>query len=342
MGMRVAVLMGAAGAGAGAGEGAGVGAQEGAGAVNAADLEREFSHLCGQSVCAALEEAEHEALPLELDGDLAPRLRELRPDVAYIAVPGRLGQDGSIQELLEFLDVPFVGAPSSVCREAWDAGSLPTTMASYRAITGDAPIAAYPRSICLSRGAFEDMGAAAALDLVEERVPGAYPVAVKPARGGSQLCTLRVDAVDQLREAIVQVLRLDDRVIVEQWVEGVELTVPILGSGWDAYALPPVELAVEGESLVYHTPVRAGSLAVDESEAQAIREEIERAALEVYRAYGLCDLASIDLVWDGARASVYRVNVAPSMVEGSPFPESCAAAGLSLPAVLNELVGLYA
>ena len=344
MGVRVAVLMEAAGeaGAAGTANAAGQGAQEGAGATSAADLEREFSRLCGQSVCTALEESEHEALPFELDEDLASRLREANPDVAYIAAPGPRGQEGGVQELLEFLDIPFVGAPSSVCREAWDASSLPTTMASYRAVTGDEPIAAYPRSICLSREAFDGLGAAAALDLVEDRIPGAYPVAVKPASGGSQLGMLCVDDVDQLREAVGQALRLDDRVIIEQWVDGVELTVPVLGSGWDAYALPPVELSLQGESLEYHTPVRASSLSDDESEAQAIRAEIERAALEVYRAYGLCDLACIDLVWDGARASVYHINVAPSMVEGSPFPRALAAAGLTLPAVLNELVSLYA
>ena len=273
--------------------------------------------------------------------------------MCYSALHGKHGEDGTIQSLLEFVGIPFVGSPSSVCQRAWNKDSMHSEMAAYRAITGDDPIASWPQGLYIARDAFKDMGAATALDLVEERVIGGYPVAVKPAHGGSALGVHRVDSVDDLGEAILDALSFDEAVVIEQWVEGVELAVSILGTGWDAYALPPVEIVAKQGlydtaarltpgDVEYFAPVRPASLSNDEGDAQAIRAEIERAALEVYRAYNVQDLARIDLIWDGAQARVFEVNVSPGMAESSLFPAAAKAAGLSLPSVLNELVSQYA
>lgn len=325
MGLKVAVLMGGA------------------------SFEREFSLASGKNVCAALEEAGHKVVPLDTTSDLVPTLRSERPDVCYSALHGKHGEDGTIQSLLEFLDIPFVGSPSSVCQRAWNKDSMHSEMAAYRAITGEAPIASWPQGLYIARDAFKDMGAATALDLVEERVIGGYPVAVKPAHGGSALGVHRVDSIDQLGEAILDALSFDEAVVIEQWIEGVEMAVSVLGTGWDAYALPPVEIVpksglydtearITPGAVDYLAPVRPASLSNDEADAHAIRAEIERAALEVYRAYNVRDLARVDLIWDGAQARVFEVNVSPGMAERSLFPAACEAAGLSLPKVLDELV----
>ncbi len=329
MGLKVAVLMGGS------------------------SFEREISLESGKNVCAALEEAGHRVVPLDTTCSLVPTLRSEKPDVAYIALHGKHGEDGTIQSLLEFLGIPFVGSPAYVCRSTWNKDSLHSTMATYRAITGEAPIASWPQGICIARDAFKDMGAATALDLVEDRVIGGYPVAVKPAHGGSALGVHRVDKVEDLGEAILDALSFDEHVVIEQWVEGVELAVSVLGSGWDAYALPPVEIVskkglfdtearINPDLVDYFAPVRMESLSHDEAEAQAIRAEIERAALEVYRAYGLRDMARIDLIWDGAQARVMETNVSPGMTELSLFPQACKAAGLTLSSVLDRLVSQYA
>lgn len=321
--------------------------------MGGSSFEREFSLASGKQVCEALEEAGHKVVPLDTTSDLVPTLRSERPDVAYSALHGKHGEDGTIQSLLEFLGIPFVGSPASVCRSTWNKDSLHTTMAAYRAMTGDAPIASWPQGISIARDAFKDMGAATALDLVEDRVIGGYPVAVKPAHGGSALGVHRVDCVEDLGEAILDALSFDEHVVIEQWIEGVEMAVSILGDGWDAHALPPVEIVpksglydtaarLDADAVEYYTPVRLESLSPDEAQAQAIRAEIERAALEVYRAYDLHDLGRIDVIWDGAQARVIETNVSPGMTELSLFPAACAAAGLSLSGVLDRLVSQYA
>ena len=145
--------------------------------------ERELSLASAKNVCAALEEAGHRTVLLDASSDLVSALRVERPDVCFNALHGKLGEDGTVQSLLEFVGVPFVGSPSSVCRRAWDKSSLGSEMAAYRAITGDEPTASWPQGVCIAREAFESMGAATAFDLVEDRVIGGYPVAVKPAHG---------------------------------------------------------------------------------------------------------------------------------------------------------------
>lgn len=321
--------------------------------MGGSSFEREFSLASGRNVCAALEEAGHKVVPLDTTADLVPTLRSERPDVCYNALHGKHGEDGSIQSLLEFVGIPFVGSGAKVCHQTWNKDSLHSVMASYRAITGDAPIASWPQGIYIARDAFKDMGAATALDLVEERVIGGYPVAVKPAHGGSAMGVHRVDCVEDLGEAILDALGYDDAVVIEQWVEGVEIAVSIVGDGWDAHALPPVEIVptsgiydtaarMSPDGAKFYAPVRLESLSSDESEAQSIRAEIERAALEVYRAYEVRDLGRVDLIWDGAQARVFEVNVSPGMTENSLFPAAVAASGVSLSGVLDRLVSQYA
>ena len=317
MGLKVAVLMGGA------------------------SFEREFSLASGKQVCAALEEAGHKVVPLDTTSDLVPTLRSERPDVAYIALHGKHGEDGTIQSLLEFLDIPFVGSPASVCRSTWNKDSLHTTMATYRAMTGEPPVASWPQGICVARDAFKDMGAATALDLVEERVIGGFPVAVKPAHGGSAMGVHRVDCQDDLGEAILDALSFDEHVVIEQWVEGVEMAVSILGTGWDAYALPPVEIVpkqglydtaarLDASAVDYYAPVRPLSLPPTRATRRPSARKSSAPPWRCTVHTGCATLGRIDVIWDGAQARVFETNVSPGMTDLSLFPAACRAAGLTL------------
>ena len=317
-------------------------------------FEREFSLISGKNICAALEEAGHRTVPLDTNEQLVPTLRSERPDVVYNALHGKHGEDGTIQSLLEFLDIPFVGSPASVCHRSWNKDALHSSITKYRKISGETDgVASWPPGVFIAADAFKQMGAATALDLIEKRIPGGYPVCVKPAHGGSALGVHRVDCQDDLGEAILDALSYDDAVNIEQWVEGVELAVSIIGTGWDARALPPVEIVprrgffdaearLNHELVDFYCPVRLGSLWSNDEEAQAIRAEIERAALEVYRAYSVVDLGRIDMIWDGGSARCFEVDVSPGMTDHSLFPAAVRAAGLTLAEVLDELVSQYA
>lgn len=325
MGLKVAVLMGGS------------------------SFERDFSLNSGKNVCDALEQAGHKVIPLDTTKDLVPTLRSEKPDVVYSALHGKHGEDGTIQSLLEFLGIPFVGSPASVCHRSYNKDALHSSLAKYRDITGTGGEASWPQGIYLAKDAFQQMGAATALDLVPERVAGGYPVAVKPAHGGSALGVHKVHDEEMLGEAILDALSYDNAVNIEQWIDGVELSVSILGTGEEAYALPPVEIIAKGqffdaaarldsELVDFICPPNPESLSADPAVAEGIRSEVERAALEVYRAYSVRDLGRIDMIWDGAQAKCFEVDVSPGMTNNSLFPLSCEAAGLSMPAVFDQLV----
>ena len=322
--------------------------------MGGSSFEREFSLISGKNICQALEDAGHRTVPLDTNDQLVPTLRSEKPDVVYNALHGKHGEDGTIQSLLEFLEIPFVGSPASVCHRSWNKDALHSSVAKYRQISGETDgVASWPPGVYIAADAFKGMGAATALDLIEKRIPGGYPVCVKPAHGGSAMGVHRVECQDDLGEAILDALSYDDAVNIEQWVEGVELAVSIIGTGWDARALPPVEIVprrgffdtearMNHELVDFYCPVRLESLWSNDEEAQAIRAEIERAALEVYRAYSVVDLGRIDMIWDGGQARCFEVDVSPGMTNHSLFPAAVEAAGLTLSEVLDELVRQYA
>lgn len=300
--------------------------------------EREISLAGGKRVCQSLIGSGHDVVPLDTTQNLVPILRQERPDMVFSALRGFDGESGSVQGLLESLDVPFVGAPSHVCRDAWDKGALPGVMEGYRGAMGGTLTAAWPAGICLTRAAFEDMGALSALDLVEERIPGGFPVCVKPAHGASGRGVHRAESQDELAGAVLEALTQDDAVVIQQWVDGVRLKAFVLGSGMEALVLPPVEMVYGGDPDRF-APVRPASLSADDGEAQAIRTEIERAALEAYLAFGMRDAGTVDLVWDGAQAQVLEVDTALDLRPGSLFDTALSAASLTFDGVMNALVG---
>lgn len=325
MGLKIAVLMGGA------------------------SFERDFSLASGKRVCEALEAAGHKVVPLDTTAQLVPTLRSERPDVVYSALHGKHGEDGTIQSLLELLGIPYVGSSASVARSARNKSTLARRLASYREAVGESSAAAVPEGICISRDAFKDMGAATALDLVAGRAGGSFPLAVKPARGGSAMGVHKVESADELGVCVLDALTFDNEVLIERWVEGVEVAVSVVGTGDAARALPPVEICVrdglydtdarlDANAVDYFAPPRESSLGATEEEAACARAAIEAAALEVYRAYGVSDLGRVDLIWDGESAQVLEVNVSPGMTELSLFPMACEAEGSSLSAILDGLV----
>ena len=201
----------------------------------------------------------------------------------------------------------------------------------------------------IAGGAFELWGMEAVLSQVESRFPDSFPLCVKPAFGSSAHGVSRVEDAEQLAEALREALKICERALVQPWVDGVQLCVPVIGTGWNAFALPPVEIvAKEGwydaaarqaaDAVELHVPVRNASLSPSEADAQAIRAEIERAVLETYRALGMRDCGCIDLIWDGAQAIVLEAVANPCFSAEAPFAQAAKAAGLTLPNLLNELV----
>ena len=304
-------------------------------------FEAERSLAAANDVMAALKEAEHEPELFQADGSLIDDLLRAQPDAAISCLRGGDGESGDIQDALSAIGLPCVGSSAAVCRLAYDKAALAEALQAYHNLTEDLVTATVPQTLTLSRRAFELWGMEAALSQVESRFPGSFPLCVKPASGSSAHGVSRVEDAEQLAEALREALK--------PWAEGVQLSVPVIGTGWNAFALPPVEIvAKEGwydaaarqtsDAVELHVPVRNASLSPSEADAQAIRAEIERAVLETYRALGMRDCGCIDLIWDGAQAIILEAVANPCFSAEAPFAQAAKAAGLTLPNLLNELV----
>jgi len=295
-------------------------------------LEREVSLASGKRVCEALEALGYYVLALDVTADLVATLRSERPAAAYIALHGKYGEDGTIQELLEFLGIPYTGPGVVASALTWD-----KSVAKHLFAENDI---ATPPWLTLTADAFKEMGAATAIDLMGE-VVGGFPVAVKPSRQGSALGLAKCASEGELAEALLDALGYDTAAIVERWVDGTELAVSVLGDGDDLQVLPPVEIVPK--SGLYDFSARYAEGETDFFVPARVSPEIATAAIElaerVHRVTDCRDVSRVDMIVDAEGVPwVLESNTSPGMTETSLLPMAAEAAGMSFQDVVSKVI----
>jgi D-alanine-D-alanine ligase len=294
-------------------------------------FEREVSLSSGTQVVEALLRAGLDAELRDADADLLPGLAAAPADAVFIALHGSTGEDGAVRAVLDLAGIPYVGSPAAACRLAWDKPAAKSVVRSAGVTT--------PDWVALPHSTFRELGAGAVLDLIVARL--GLPLMVKPASGGSALGAQKVSRVEDLPASMVSCFAYGDTVLVERFVDGIELAVSVVDLGEGPQALPAVEIAPESGVFdytsrytpgltEYHTPAR-----VDDDVAQRAAD----AAVTVHRALGLADLSRTDLIVDAEGAVHFlEVNVSPGLTETSMFPMAVEAAGHRLGDVLTRLL----
>lgn len=281
-----------------------------------------------------LSELGHEPNVLAVSTSLSHELVSAHVDVACVVPDGKQDRSGSVETLLELLDIPHIGSSAPVRAQAYDRSALEHAVRAHTLFNGGVGDAHVPRSLALMREHVEGMGLQACLGSVVESKLDGYPLFVRTLHQVGGFSSRHVIGSEaELRGALTCAFSTGDDLLVQELVEGVAVSVAVLGQGADAFASPPVETGKE-----LHAPVRLSSLSGDEAQAQAIRSELERAAVQAHDAYGARGYSRVDLIWDGARACVVDVDLAPSLLDGSLFARSCAVAEVSMQAVLGELL----
>ncbi|WP_026403995.1 D-alanine--D-alanine ligase family protein [Actinomadura rifamycini] len=293
--------------------------------------EREVSLRSGRRVAEALRSR---GVPVELrdaDAALLDSLTDHPPDAVFPVLHGAAGEDGSIRDVLELLDVPYVGARPDACRVAWD---KPTAKAVVRRAG-----LRTPDSVALPKEVFHDLGAASVLDRIVHRL--GLPLFVKPTRGGSALGASVVREAAHLSAAMVGCFAYGDAALVERHVSGTEVAVSVIERDGLPEALPPVEIVAPNGRYDYTARYDAGETEFV-TPARVAPEAAERAtaaAVTAHRALGLRDLSRTDLIVDD-RGDVHflEVNVAPGMTETSLLPRAVSAADLDLGSLCEDLL----
>src|SRR5690349_19221457 len=210
--------------------------------------ERDVSLRSGRRVLDALRAAGLSAEMRDADVTLLPSLQEDPPDAVVIALHGATGEDGSLRGVLDLCGVPYVGCDARAARLAWDKPSAKSMLREAGIPT--------PDWVALPHDRFSELGAVAVLDRIVDRL--GLPLMVKPAQGGSGLGTAMVREEADLPPAMVGCFAYDSTALVERFVDGTDLAVPIVDLGDGPQALPAVEIVARDGVYDYAARYTAG------------------------------------------------------------------------------------
>lgn len=294
-------------------------------------LEREVSLRSGLNAEAAPRRMGHDVLEIDVDQHLVRTLRAERPDAAFIALHGKGGEDGTVQELLEILEIPYTGPGVLACERATD---KVVAKAHFAAAGIDTPPA-----YAFSQDAFRELGAGEAIPDIRERL--GLPLVVKPAKQGSALGISVAHEPGDIPAALMSALSYDDRVLLERFVPGRELAISVLGTS-EPWALPVVEAIPRGREFYDFEARYTPGLTDFEAPARlpdAIAQEAARVAIACYRALGCRGVSRVDMILDpDDRLWVLEINPIPGMTDTSLLPKAAEAAGLGFDEVVERIL----
>jgi D-alanine-D-alanine ligase len=294
-------------------------------------LERDISFQSGKRVAAALKKLGYRVVGLDVDEHITTHLKKERPDLCFIALHGRFGEDGAIQGLLEIMGLPYTGSgilasvlgmDKSLSKDFFAKESIPT-----------------PDFVALSTGAVKELGAASVIKDITARL--GLPLVVKPSNQGSAQGINFVKTEDQMTSALLGAFSFSDKVILEQYIQGTEVAVSVLGEE-RTRALPPVEIAPKKEHFDFEAMYTMGATEYfipARLPADKIKE-VQKTAVKAHKTLGCRDFSRVDFIIEKKTEIPYvlEINTIPGLTETSLFPMAAAEAGLDF----TELIGKIA
>lgn len=287
--------------------------------MGGASAEREISLKTGKAVCVALQRRGYQAIPIEVDRDLPHRLRSKHVDVAFLALHGPGGEDGSVQGLLEVMGIPFtasgvsasaVGMDKGLTRVVLEAAGVPIPMGQtfQKGKTPTAP----PKKLGM-------------------------PVVVKPCTQGSTFGVSIVRKRSEWKKALEEAFRFGEQVVVEQYIPGREMAVGV----FQGKTLPVVEIIAPGG--FYDFTAKYGKAETRYVCPAGISKTLGRLlndyGLRAYQALGCRGAARVDFrIHTDGRPFVLELNTIPGMTERSLLPMAAAQAGRTYDELVEHML----
>lgn len=296
-------------------------------------FERQVSLRSGARVEDALERLGHEVVSIDAGTDLIERLRAERPDVAFVAMHGRDGEDGTVQELLEILGIPYTGSGPPACARAMD-----KVLTKHLLLGAGVPT---PEFFAFNQTAFRELGAADALPAIEERL--AFPIVVKPSSQGSALGIKFARTAADVPAALVAAFSYDAKVLLERYVAGRDLAVSVLDGPDGATALPVVEAIPSGDGDFYDFQARyeigRTEFACPADLPAETTARAQELALHTHSLLGCYGFGRVDLMLDEAgELYVLEANPIPGLTETSLLPQAAEEAGITFDDLVSRIL----
>ena len=289
--------------------------------------EREVSLHSGAQVEAALKRRGHEVSVLDVDREVWPRLAAGGFDCVFIALHGPIGEDGTVQGMLEVLEIPYTG-----CGVLASALCIDKAIANRLLEQAGLAIPAYQD---------HDVREGIPADLVDNLVAGlGLPLVVKPTRQGSTVGLTVARSGEEVADGLVLAGRYDYRVLAQRFVTGTEITVGVLATP-DLQVLPTLEIVSENPVYDYDAKYTAGKShhIIPARISEAARRRASVAAELAFRTLRCEGMARVDLIVDSEGVPwVLEVNTVPGLTELSLLPDAARAAGISFDELCDRLV----
>lgn len=277
--------------------------------------EREISLKTGSAVFKALKSLGYQAVAIDVGQDLPSQLKESAIEVAFIALHGRFGEDGRVQGLLEMLQMPYTGS-----------GVLASSISIDKVATKQMLL--YHE---LPTPGFEILKTSQQAEQLINNCRH-LPLVIKPSREGSTIGISIVQSVEALRHGIDTAAALDGTVLVEEYIDGLELTVSVLNEE----ALPIIQIVPKGGFYDYHSKYTAGQTEylLPAPIDAGIYAQIQQVAVKTCKVLGCRGAARVDFMLRENEFYCLEVNSIPGMTETSLLPKAAKAAGIDF----NQLV----
>jgi D-alanine-D-alanine ligase len=306
-------------------------------------LERAVSLRSGAQVQDGLQRLGHTAIPIDVGPELVSELLAAEPDVAFLALHGRYGEDGTVQALLEAIGIPYTGSGVVACMRATD-----KVLAKHLMREAGVPT---PDFRALREASIKDLGAGSALPAIEAQL--GFPLVVKPAKGGSALGVKFARTSPELPGSLVGAFSYDRTILLERYVRGRDLAVSIIDTAGPSVpdgpserapvALPVVEAVPREEDFYdYESRYEIGktTFVCPAELAPETTARAQQLAVEVYRLLGCSGVARVDLLLehDSEELWVLETNVVPGLTETSLLPQAADAAGIDFDELLETIL----
>lgn len=280
--------------------------------------EKEISLLTGQEIIRGLDESKYEVIPILINtkDELIDKVKEI--DFAFIALHGSFGEDGTIQGVLETMEIPFSGSGVLASALCMDKNISKKILKAEDILT--------PNWTIVTKGEEIDYNKVENLR---------YPLVIKPNNGGSSIGTYIVRKRDELENAVIQCFNYNNEVIIEEYIQGEEITCPVLGGE----VLPILSIKVKAEFFDYNSKYTSNDT-IEEIAllSKDMRIKIEKIALKIWEVFKLKAYARIDIIVKEEEVYVLEINTLPGMTKTSLLPKSAAAVGMNFPTLLNKII----
>lgn len=293
--------------------------------------ERDVSISTSRGIMDALRKHGHEVIGIDFHPERLQEIIELDVDLVFIGLHGKFGEDGSVQGLLDMLEIPYVGSgvlasslamDKHMAKQLFNQENIPVAKDVRYRITDQKQIA----------------------EIVDEiNATFTPPFVIKPNREGSTLGLTIVNNIHQIEQAINDAIQSDSYILVEQFIKGKELTVPIMGKMGNETALPIIEIISKNELYDYEAKYETGGSEhiIPARINQEQTEQIKKYAIKAHQALGCETYSRADfLLTDDGTAYILEVNTLPGMTPTSLFPDSAAQVGITYEEMIEKFVTL--